>query len=254
MRGEVGFPVRLRYKKHGRIRWIGHRDLARVFERAFRVAALPLAFSEGFSPHPQVSFGLALSLGFESDAEYLDLRLKHSIDLDSLVASVAPALPTGIEVTGAVALADRAPSLQESVTTVVWRVDVGVAGHHAGDVLRAIVAQAMIAPSLVTTRTRKGREVTEDVRPALVSFEVVGTERGVAGIDEGLEVVEIECLTQPRSPKPSEVLQACASNLDTLPLEVGRVLRTHQWIERDGARCEPLDADPRPHLAMAGAT
>src|SRR5262249_60061441 len=75
VRGTTGVPVRLQYTKHGKIRWIGHRDVARAMERAFRVSELPLAFSEGFSPHPHVSFGLALSTGHESDCEYLDLVL-----------------------------------------------------------------------------------------------------------------------------------------------------------------------------------
>ena len=75
MKGTTGVPVRLQYTKLGKIRWIGHRDVARALERAFRVAQLPLAFSEGFSPRPRVSFGLALSTGHESVAEYVDLVL-----------------------------------------------------------------------------------------------------------------------------------------------------------------------------------
>src|SRR5262249_39365418 len=101
MKGTNGVPVRLQYRKHGKIRWIGHRDAARAMERAFRVAELPLAFSEGFSPHPKVSFGLALSTGHESDAEYLDLVLVDDVDLDALPASLTEALPEGLSVAGA---------------------------------------------------------------------------------------------------------------------------------------------------------
>jgi radical SAM-linked protein len=73
MRGDSGFPVRIRFSKRGKVRFISHRDVARAFERAFRIEQLPLAFTEGFSPRPKVSFGLALSVGHESDAEYLDV-------------------------------------------------------------------------------------------------------------------------------------------------------------------------------------
>ena len=73
MRGDSGFPVRIRFAKRGKVRFISHRDVARAFERAFRIEQLPLAFTEGFSPRPKVSFGLALSVGHESDAEYLDV-------------------------------------------------------------------------------------------------------------------------------------------------------------------------------------
>ncbi|MDQ1479625.1 MAG: hypothetical protein QOI44_486, partial [Actinomycetota bacterium] len=71
MRGGAHNPVRLRYTKQGKVRWISHRDVARALERAFRITKLPLAFTEGFSPRPKVSFGLALSTGHESEAEYL---------------------------------------------------------------------------------------------------------------------------------------------------------------------------------------
>ena len=97
---------------------------ARAFERAFRIEQLPLAFSQGFSPRPKVSFGLALSVGYESDAEYLDFELTEPVDVDALPAALTAALPDGITVTGACRLLDRAPALQESVTAVQFLVAV----------------------------------------------------------------------------------------------------------------------------------
>ncbi|MGB2757664.1 MAG: TIGR03936 family radical SAM-associated protein, partial [Acidimicrobiia bacterium] len=69
--------ARLKYSKQGRVRFIGHRDLARALERALRVAQVPLAFTEGFSPHPKISFGHALTVGAESVAEYLDITTRE---------------------------------------------------------------------------------------------------------------------------------------------------------------------------------
>jgi radical SAM-linked protein len=65
--------VRLRFAKVGKVRWTSHRDVARMWERALRRIRLPLAYTQGFSPRPKVSFGLALSTGHESVAEYLDI-------------------------------------------------------------------------------------------------------------------------------------------------------------------------------------
>src|SRR6185503_16145425 len=65
MRGGAHNPVRLRYTKRGKVGWISHRDVARALEMAFPITKLPLAFTEGFSPRPKVSFGLALSTGHE---------------------------------------------------------------------------------------------------------------------------------------------------------------------------------------------
>ena len=108
----------------GKIRWIGHRDVARAMERAFRVVQLPLAFTEGFSPHPKVSFGLALPTGSESDAEYLDLVLAEPVELTAMPRLLSEALPEGMAITGVVPLVDRAPALQESVTVVGWQVEI----------------------------------------------------------------------------------------------------------------------------------
>ena len=118
MRGDSGFPVRIRFSKRGKVRFISHRDVARAFERAFRIEQLPLAFTEGFSPRPKVSFGLALSVGHESEAEYLDVELTEPVDTDALPARLTPVLPEGMPATGAVRLIERAPALQESITEV----------------------------------------------------------------------------------------------------------------------------------------
>ncbi len=221
MKGTSGVPVRLQYEKLGKIRWIGHRDVARAIERAFRVMQLPLAFSEGFSPHPKVSFGLALSTGHESVAEYLDLVLTDDVDLAATLEPLSDALPEGMAVVDAVRLVDRAPALQEAVTAVSWRVeiepDAGVAGR---------IAAGLRAAALPATRRRKGRDVIEDVRPVI---------RCLAVSDDATVAMELH--TKPRSAKPGEILAAIGG-----PPEV-RALRTHQWIERDGERLDPLAAD-----------
>ena len=100
VRATDGFPVRVRFTKRGKVRFISHRDVARGFERAFRIEELPLAFTLGFSPRPKVSFGLALSVGHESIAEYLDVELREPVDTDAWPERLSAALPEGIDVTG----------------------------------------------------------------------------------------------------------------------------------------------------------
>jgi len=246
VRGGAANPVRVQYTKLGKVRWISHRDVARALERAFRVVQLPLAFSEGFSPRPKVSFGLALSTGHESDAEYVDLVLAETMDLETLPARLSAALPEGIAVTGAVALADRVPALQEAVTCVEWRVD--VAHFDLTDVdpaqLRDRIDAALACSVLPTTKRRKGRDVEEDVRPVIRRITVCDE----PSTSEPRSVVEMEMSTQPRGAKPGEVLAAIGDFIDI------RSRRTHQWIERDGARHEPLDADTRPRVPEAYAS
>jgi radical SAM-linked protein len=241
----------VKYAKQGKVRWISHRDVARAFERALRIEQLPLAFTLGFSPRPKVSFGLALSTGYESEAEYLDLELSEPVDLEPLPERLNAAMPIGLSVIDVVALADRAPALQEVVNVVTWRVEVtGDDGEPVPvDLLSELVAAARSAAVLEVEQVRKGRASMSDVRPAIRSLDVVDGE--VANIP----TLEMELSTQPRGAKPSEVVAAIAGTRPDPPtLAIGRAVRTHQWIERDGARCEPLDADTRPHVPVVRAS
>lgn len=244
MRGDTGFPIRIRFAKRGKIRFISHRDVARTFERAFRIEALPLAFTLGFSPRPKVSFGLALSVGHESIAEYLDLELAHELDWAELPAPLTAALPEGLEVTGVTALAERAPALQEAVTAVEYHLEVvaaeGASGPNPAAVSASIEA-LMAATEYKVPRIRKGREMIDDIRPALQRLDVIDrTMRGV--------LVRAELGTQPVNVRPKEIVAALGESFSE-----GLVLRTHQWIERGGARLEPLEADRRSRVPEACA-
>ena len=231
--------VRFRFTKIGKVRWTSHRDMARMWERAFRRVSLPLAYTQGFSPRPRVSFGLALPTGAESDAEYLDVELDPKVtELDQhLPARLTPALPIGLDVTAMGSLEERVDSLQESVTSCTWVVDTAGAG---SEELTVLVERALAAESLVIPRERKGRTADEDVRPGILSCSV-----------DGSRIIS-ELAAHPRTLRPSELLRALGPDL-----EAADVRRTHQWIERDGARREPLplDATGAPHapeLLLAG--
>ena len=67
--------VRLLYTKKGRLRYVSHLDMNRFMSRVIKRSQLPIWYTEGFNPHPYITFALPLSLGFESDYEILDIRL-----------------------------------------------------------------------------------------------------------------------------------------------------------------------------------
>lgn len=226
--------VRLRWSKIGKIRFSSHRDMARCWERALRRADLPVASTEGFTPRPKVHFGLALSTGHESLGEYLDVDLREpegsTVDLGALPERLTPLLPPGV-VVEAVAVIDRStPSLQEAVTSCTWLIE--VPGIDPDD-LEPRVAAVLAAEALPVTRERKGKPVTDDIRPAIVDVRVVGATPPDA--PEPGALLEAVLATQPRSVRPAELLAA----IDPSRSE-GRVRRTHQWINHDGAAREPL--------------
>ncbi len=253
--------IRLRFSKLGKIRWTSHRDVARMWERAFRRVQLPLAYTAGFSPRPRVSFGLALPTGHESVAEYLDLELLPGpVDVGALPARLSAALPDGVIVTAAAEIDPRAPSLQEDVTSSTWQLT-AVPAEDAGalslDELSARVEAVMASPSAVITRVRKGVEVTDDIRGGILGVRVV---RSISSDPAAGILLEADLATTPRSIRPSELLLALGTALDVPNvspsgrtskcltasdhpaslLEERDVRRLHQWILRNGARTEPL--------------
>lgn len=237
---------RVRFTKLGKIRFLSHRDIARVWERGLRRAGVPVAYSEGFSPRPRISFGLALSTGYESLGEYLDVDLAADAGIrpTDLPARVSPHLPDGMDAQIAVDLPLGADSLQQAVTSCRWRIE--VVGPEPAAV-EAAVSSALAASELPTVVERKGTETTIDARPAILEVAVSddAPQPGVSSL-RPTAVLEATLATQPRSLRPAELLRA----LDATWRE-GRVLRTHQWTLVDGARCEPI---PLEDIGTRGAT
>jgi radical SAM-linked protein len=215
--------ARFRFTKHGKVRFTSHRDLARILERSLRRVAVPVAYSEGFSPRPKLSFGLALPTGFESDAEYFDADLASPVDPASLIGPLSEALPPGLAVTAATPVPPGTGSLQQLVTSCSWHLDLlGVPVEE----LSARAAELLDAPTLPLQRERKGKVSTVDVRPQILHLEVQGrTADGVALLAElGTETVAV---------RPSELIELVGGDVT---LALGR--RLTQWITVDGARDE----------------
>jgi radical SAM-linked protein len=217
--------IRIRYTKNGKVRFTSHRDVARLFERAFRKLRLPISYTEGFSPRPKLSFGLALTVAHESDAEYLDVDLATSVDLEELPGQLSAVLPEGLDVSATVVLEPGSISLQQAIVGCSWEIE--VIGLPIDEVAGA-VASVLDAPVIPLERVRKGKTAVVDVRPAILELEVVGpTDRGVQ--------LEALLATEAVSLRPAELVQVVGAGLGE-----GRVRRTHQWTSVEPERSEPI--------------
>ncbi len=222
--------LRMRATKLGKIRFTSHRDAARLWERALRRADLPVASSEGFTPRPKISFGLALPTGAESTAEYVDVDLREPIapaDIDTLPATLTAVLPDGFDVL-VVAERDhagRGGSLQEIATSCTWELwSPQLDPEHHRDACRL-----MEASTLVLERERKGKRSADDVRPMILDLRAVSTPVG--------DRLVADLASSGRGLRPSELAQLAYPHID--PVDV-RVLRTHQWTDHDGIRRDVL--------------
>ena len=252
--------VRVRFEKRGKIRFLSHRDLARIWERSLRRAGISVAYSEGFSPRPKLHFGLALSTGHESLGEYLDIDLAADADvgIDDLPARVNPFLPVGMVATAAGPVVPGTDSLQQAVTSSSWELE--VVGPDRTEAAAA-VDRALAATSLPITVERKGSPVELDARPAILALALVpdGAPDGpfaaaVDGPDAPMplrprSVLVAELATQPRSLRPAELVRALDPDLGrgtgaaNPPMDAGR-RRPPRADPPPGGRIRWRDVDP----------
>lgn len=153
--------IRITFSKQGALRYTGHLDLHRLWERAARRAELPLAYSQGFHPQPKMNLAAALPLGFSSRCEMLDMRLERDIPLDGLRGTLQATLPEGIQVLSVEQVEERAPALQTQVVSAEYEVTLTEAG--SGSDLKRKIDSVMNAGSII--RTRRGKKY--DLRPLI---------------------------------------------------------------------------------------
>lgn len=88
--------IRVKFSKKGEAKYISHLELIVMFNRALRRAKIPMAYSQGFNPHPKMSFGPPLAVGFESEAELVDIELTIYSELSTMIKNLSREMPPGI--------------------------------------------------------------------------------------------------------------------------------------------------------------
>ena len=114
--------IRIKFSKHGAFRFIGHLDIMRYFQKAFRRAEIDIAYSEGFSPHQIMAFSAPLGIGLESDGEYMDVVLNSCISLSDLKSRLNAQMAEGIEILSAKYLAEKTANAMASVAAAGYYV------------------------------------------------------------------------------------------------------------------------------------
>src|SRR6476660_3644481 len=102
------------------MRFTSHRDFSRAFERAVFRARIPMAYSSGFNPHPRISYAGAAPTGSASEAEYVEIALAEVVDPAAVHASLAAALPDGLDLVEVVVSAGG--SMAERLEASCWRI------------------------------------------------------------------------------------------------------------------------------------
>ena len=100
--------IRIKFRKWGSMKFIGHLDMMRYFQKVMRRADVDIRYSEGFSPHQIMSFAAPLGVGITSDGEYFDIEVHSTKSSAEMIADMNKTMVEGVEITGYVALPDNA--------------------------------------------------------------------------------------------------------------------------------------------------
>jgi radical SAM-linked protein len=195
----------VQYAKGEEIKYISHLDLARTWERVFRRARLPLAYSQGFNPRPRFQIAAALPVGVTGRVELLDVWLVEPLSPEEVLAQLPAVLPPGLSVADAAEVGLRSPSLQSQMRAADY--EAVVHGAEPVSSIQTRIRALLEVKTLLRQRQHKGRLQTYDLRPLIQS---VTAEPG----PEGASILSMRLQASPQGAgRPDEVLDALGLTL-----------------------------------------
>ena len=163
------------YHKTEAARFVSHLDVQRTLQRAFRRAKLPLAYSAGFNPHPELSFASALSTGATSDAEWFDVTLEQDMTPEDFLAAVNPVLPRGFYLSDAQPMPEGIKTLSTKTRAAEYCIVAAMDRKVPRDMLDAALKALLSGEIIVNKRTKSGIKPV-DIRPQILRITVEGIE------------------------------------------------------------------------------
>jgi len=219
--------LRIKYSKSEEVRFTSHLDVTRIFERAFRRAGIKLVYSQGFHPHPKMSFGPPLSLGYTSSAEYVDLEINAAYT-GNLQDGLNPALPEGLRIIRVQKTENPGDSLVSLINAFLYEVDLGEESVDTPSFDKAL-RELLHSERIEVSRRVKGKIKTVDIRPYIESI----SRRG--------RYLQIKTRSiENRTVRVGEIIEQLFKNVDRGSWPV-RVHRRMQTIRKDRREITPFE-------------
>lgn len=163
--------VRIKFSKEGPMKFVGHLDTMRYFQKAIRRASLPAAFSGGYSPHMIMSFAAPLGVGTESLGEYFDLELTETISTDEIVRRLNETMAEGVQVISARQVEEgKAGKAMSLVSAADYFVEFRP-GKEPEISWRDKVREFLALTEIQVTKKTKRSEKQVDIRPYIYKME-----------------------------------------------------------------------------------
>jgi radical SAM-linked protein len=190
--------MRFKFRREASLRFLSHLDQQSAFQRAFRRAGIPLAYSRGFHAHPRMAFAQAMPVGMTSDGEYGDVALTQTMDPDIFIQAFNQSMPAGLRITEAWAMNGKVPSLTAAVKGAEYCITVPGA-FSVSAVEEAVEAFLRQTEINIQKRNKKGKYIEKNIRPFI---EKLTADVGEDALIFGLQIKFIDQATV----KPLQVI------------------------------------------------
>lgn len=191
--------LRVTFSRCDAVSYLSHLEMMRLWERSFRRAGWRLSYSQGFNPHPKISFAAPLPVAVAADAELLDVYLDEPRDPQQAHLELARQLPRDVQARSVEEVSLEAPALQKVVQAGEYRVE--CPDNNPVERVRSTVGRLLAAESLPRERAKEGRVRAYDLRPMIHDLAI---EEG----DSGFLVLHLLLRTDAQGAgRPDEVLR-----------------------------------------------
>ncbi|MEJ8554264.1 TIGR03936 family radical SAM-associated protein [Tepidibacter sp. Z1-5] len=229
--------IRCKFTKEKDMVYISHLDLQRLLQRILRKAGIKVAYSQGFNPHPKISFGQALSLGVTSYGEYIDVELEEIVEADEFLTRVNGALPDGIKIQK-VKFIDKTltPSLSSSISHGSYLISMNINSDIEVEDIKTKVDEFMKLDEIINIKkNKKGKLKEVNIRPLIKTLKVVSLEENILTLNMLIATGSSANLN------PSVLLDKLNGFYDIgIDLENLKITRTDLYIEDNNKLLAPM--------------
>lgn len=174
MEEAYAMKVRIKFSKQGPVKFVGHLDTMRYFQKAVRRAGLPVAFSGGYSPHMIMSFAAPLGVGTTSRGEYFDLELAQTVPTGEITRRLNETMAEGFQVISARQVEDgKAGKAMSLVAAADYLVEFRIGKEPAVE-WKNKIEEFLAQKEILVTKKTKRSEATVDIRPFIYKMELQG--------------------------------------------------------------------------------
>ena len=218
-------------------RFLSHLDLMHTWERVIRRSQLPLAYSQGFNPHPKINFASACAVGTTSDGEYMDMELTQELPVEQVEEMLQAVMPPAFRVSAMKVVTGKAPSLMSIIQRARYVLRLELVEEAAQEQLDAAVERFWQQEEIVIYRYKKN---SKDKRPVNIRPGVYELELTAEGKNALLHIL-VQCGNEGNI-RPEEVAYGLMATGMPMVQHVVRIHRLGLYVlDEKGALLSPLD-------------